>query len=123
MYICTVVSHITGVICSLTDNTLSSTETFVSFTARVTPPAKPCLPAPRAPPCQDIDRRHRARQLRPGQQGLDARLHTNVVKTDFTIRTFTTVSSYCKICLEDIYKFLPSFCVGCNILLDSVVMF
>ena len=64
--------------CSL-DNTLSSIATFVSFTARVTPPAKPCLPAPRACPRQDIDRRLRARQLRPGQQGLDARLHTNVV--------------------------------------------
>ena len=70
-------SHLTGFICSLTDNTLSSIATFVLFTARVTPPAKPCLPEPRARPCQDIDRRHRARQLRPGQQGLDARLHTN----------------------------------------------
>ena len=60
-------------ICSLTDNTLSSIATFVSFTARVTPPAKP-----RAPPCQDIDRRHRARHLRPGQRGIYARLHTNV---------------------------------------------
>ena len=74
MYICTVVSHITGVICSLTDNTLSSIATFVLFTARVTPPAKP-----RAPPCQDIDRRHRARHLRPGQRGIYARLHN--VKT------------------------------------------
>ena len=73
MYICTVVSHLTGVICSLTDKTLSSIATFVSFTARVTPPAKP-----RAPPCQDIDRRHRARHLRPGQRGIYARLHTNV---------------------------------------------
>ena len=59
-YTCTVDSQLTGFICSLTDSTLSSIATFVLFTARVTPPAKP-----RAPPCQDIDRRHRARHLRP----------------------------------------------------------
>ena len=76
-YICTVDSHLTGFMCSLTDNTLSSIATFVLFTARVTPPAKPCLPEPRARPCQDIDRRHRARQLRLGQRGIYARSHTN----------------------------------------------
>ena len=77
-YTCTVDSQLTGFICSLTDSTLSSIATFVLFTARVTPPAKPCLPEPRARPCQDIDRRHRARHLRPGQRGIYARLHTDV---------------------------------------------
>ena len=40
-YTCTVDSQLTGFICSLTDSTLSSIATFVLFTARVPPPAKP----------------------------------------------------------------------------------